>query len=406
MLDANDCRLWQLEIRALLHYFSVENSAPPSGGFRIKRWSAVGSNIGTAHTFYNYVILPTDAGAGWDQTVFHEFGHTLRFVADGSETHWHWDDLRFNYGHAHGSDLFNKGFAFSEGWAHFWSKIVRGLLPPSSSAPPPDLDWNEHAIGDRLLAMSGAVGPSATDAKFMMDLLLANPGALHTMYEFERAYCRALPSGTNAYCKNHAPERVHPPACPPDYTDDGATCRFNNVRTKPSSSRGAGTVPSSCGAGMEYDAGLCYPTCPAGYHGVATRCLQNCPAGYRDDGATCHRDAKIISANNDACPAYDKCGLVSAKGCSVCPAGYHNDGCTCRLDVHTFLKATTDRGVGQVPSGCAANLEYDAGLCYRRCPAGFHGVGPYCWGTCPSGFRDDGGTCYAEPHVFSDDPDN
>ena len=33
---------------------------------------------------------------------------------------------------------------------------------------------------------------------------------------------------------------------------------------------------------------------------------------------------------------------------------------------------------------CTAGLEYDAGLCYKACKAGFYGVGPVCWANNPA----------------------
>src|SRR6185369_6722651 len=111
---------------------------------------------------------------------------------------------------------------------------------------------------------------------------------------------------------------------------------------------------------------------------------EDCPPGHSDDGATCRRDADIIGSDNAACPWYDRCGVTFAGGCSVCPDGYQNDGCTCRIDVHIFGKSTQTRGAGTPPNGCRPGTEYDAGLCYPWCPAGFHGVGPVCWGTCPA----------------------
>lgn len=146
--------------------------------------------------------------------------------------------------------------------------------------------------------------------------------------------------------------------------------------------RGAGTVPTSCAAGQEKQAGLCYTTCRSGYTGVGPVCWQVCPTGFRDDGAFCRRDAVIISADNSSCPWYDKCGLTFAKGCSRCPAGYVNDGCTCRKDAYIFAKATYGRGAGTVPQTCDQGKELDAGLCYGRCAAGFKGVGPVCWEQC------------------------
>lgn len=148
--------------------------------------------------------------------------------------------------------------------------------------------------------------------------------------------------------------------------------------------RGAGTVPTECPGG-DRDAGLCYPKCEAGYVGVGPVCWQSCAPGYTDDGALCRRDAHITSANNSACPWYDKCGLTFKKGCSTCPEGYRNDGCTCRRDVHVYAKHSYGRGVGTVPQ-CRSGLENDAGLCYASCRSSYNGVGPVCWGQCPADY--------------------
>lgn len=48
---------------------------------------------------------------------------------------------------------------------------------------------------------------------------------------------------------------------------------------------------------------------------------------------------------------------------------------------------------------CAAGEEYDAGLCYKPCRSGFHGLGPMCHKDCPAGFRDDGLYC-AKPASY------
>jgi hypothetical protein len=145
--------------------------------------------------------------------------------------------------------------------------------------------------------------------------------------------------------------------------------------------RGAGEL-LGCAAGQEKIAGLCYTKCAPGYTSSVlfpTVCSQPCPAGYRDDGLTCFRDAKIISANNKSCPWYDKCGLTVKKGCSTCPSGYSNDGCTCRRDAHMIVKSRYDRGVGTIPSSCGAGYEKDGALCYPECRTGWNGVGPMCW---------------------------
>jgi len=409
-VPGTDCRLWRRAFLALQRYEQIMGSAPPAGQLRIKRWEAVPLSVGAPHTYYDYIVAPTDMAVVRPDTVFHEFGHTIAFGADGSKAHWDWDNTRFIYARTHGATtVANKGLAFIEGWADYWLGAHQGVasIVDASGLPSGFLDFNEDQIATRLMNMAQAipVAPGAavdTRHKFMVDLFINNPGVLHTLQQFEAAYCAAL-AVANAFCAGGASSRTAP-SCPPGYTDDGLTCRKENILAKPSQGRGVGAVPTNCGPGKELDAGLCYPLCPAGMRGVGPVCWQICPPGYNDDGATCRRDGSIFGSNNSACPWYDKCGLVTAKGCSVCPAGFNNDGCTCRRDPHIFGKSTHARGVGTPPSACRAGLQYDAGLCYAMCPAGFNGVGPVCWGTCPAGFADHGATCYSDPHIFPDDP--
>jgi hypothetical protein len=406
-IPGTDCRLWRAGVTALEHYFRAVQAAPPAGELRIKRWDHVFRSRGAApHAFYDYVVMPTDVTAR--ATVFHELGHSIRHVADGDATHWHWDNFRFIYARVHGPGLVtNKGFAFNEGWAHYWRQAVEGgaFVARAGTPAPAFLDWNEERVGERLHAMALAA-PGLTEVLrhgFVVNVLLSNPRTIHTMWEFEERYCTALAPAANPFCAEGRPVREAPPACPPGYSDDGATCRLNNIVSKPSLARGVGVPPNSCGPGQEHDAGLCYPGCPAGFQGVGPVCWQRCPAGYADDGATCRRDPRIIGSDNSACPWYDRCGVTLARGCSVCPAGFDNKGCTCQIDAHIFGKRTHNRGAGSIPSGCRAGMQYDAGLCYPGCPAGFTGVGPICWGSCPAGYADHGATCYRGPNVFSKD---
>jgi hypothetical protein len=125
---------------------------------------------------------------------------------------------------------------------------------------------------------------------------------------------------------------------------------------------------------------MCYKKCGAGETGSMTMCTKSCPAGYRTDPLTCWRDVSIVPADNSKCPWHDKCGLITAKGCSTCPAGYTNDGCTCRADAQVISR-TRDVGVGTPGSGCRAGLEKDPSglLCYPTCRSGYRMVGPVCW---------------------------
>lgn len=144
--------------------------------------------------------------------------------------------------------------------------------------------------------------------------------------------------------------------------------------------RGAGT-PLGCAPGEEKIGALCYPRCMQGYASNVAfpyLCLSPCPEGYRDDGLSCFRDAKIIGANNSACPWYDVCGLTFKKGCSTCPAGYTNDGCTCRRNPSLIFKSSYSRGAGVPLHACGDGEERSGLLCYPKCEEGFYGAGPMC----------------------------
>lgn len=114
----------------------------------------------------------------------------------------------------------------------------------------------------------------------------------------------------------------------------------------PKDARSQPNPPSVCWSGAEQSGAFCYPKCKVGFTGTGPVCWGTCPLGYNNDGATCRMDVSIISANNDQCPIYDKCGLTFAKGCSTCPTGYKNDGCTCRRDVSIVSRPSYGRGAG------------------------------------------------------------
>lgn len=80
--------------------------------------------------------------------------------------------------------------------------------------------------------------------------------------------------------------------CDSDYTNIGLLCALTATSTpagfsgtyldpmKNTYGRGAGTIPTGCAAGEEYDAGLCYKTCPGGMSGVGPVCWGRTPAGW------------------------------------------------------------------------------------------------------------------------------
>jgi len=99
----------------------------------------------------------------------------------------------------------------------------------------------------------------------------------------------------------------------------------------------------SCGDNEDENAGLCYPKARPGYKGVGPVAWQQCHGETIDFGAFC-------------------------------------------------TKKTFGRGAGVVMI-CDPIEDWDAGLCYKKCAAKYHGIGPVCWGDCPPGWSDCGAGC-------------
>jgi len=102
--------------------------------------------------------------------------------------------------------------------------------------------------------------------------------------------------------------------------------------------------------------------CPEGYHksDITKRCIQNCPAGYTNTGETCFKPASTLGMDSMSCKPGEK-----REGARCVP----ND------------------------SACGSGRESDAGLCYPKCPSGFHGVGPVCWQNCDAGWTECAAGC-------------
>lgn len=179
--------------------------------------------------------------------------------------------------------------------------------------------------------------------------------------------------------------------------------------------RGVGTIPTTCPAGKEERAGLCYDKCRPGFRDFVTMCVPTCPAGFQDTGLHCLKPGPVVRSAfawklgdkpfslDDArarcarsadgrrygcgtfnsntivysqCPTGYKTAPVATSLCTpVCPSGTTDIGVSCQ-------KNTYDRGVGR-PKVCAPGLQADAGLCYASCSQGYAGVGPVCWNACP-----------------------
>ncbi len=136
-----------------------------------------------------------------------------------------------------------------------------------------------------------------------------------------------------------------------------SSAHAQDVCWRQSQGRGVGTIPTSCAAGQVNDAGLCYDSCKTGYRDGGPMCWQACPAGKTELGPVCSK------------------GLLES-----CSNGMIDLGFTCG-------RRSYGRGVGTIPTTCAAGEEFDAGLCYAKCSGGRVGVGPVCWqNSCPADF--------------------
>ena len=388
-LTSLDCELWRIGRKVLDDYHTVVGDSPPAGMLRFKRWSDI--NLGVPHTFYNHVAIRTDwladapEPAERERIAFHEFGHTVRHVADGDQTHWDGDNVSWIYARFHdGTQIANVQYAFNEGWADYW-ELVRhhGWAAYSTIYDEEDGDfvhWNELLVANRLKELSELPGASHA---VMVEVLQDNPGVIHRLYDFEVKLNERL----------GLPPPDPQPECPPGYFNDGLTCRLGgDIIDQDDYWRPVGALPTACGDGNEYVGGLCYPECIDGYEGFVTMCLEYCAPGFTDTGLYCHKDGSIIDADTSACPWYDICSQFQE--CSVCPAGYQNDGCTCRIDPIDYPKATYDRGAGWIPTACEGDLQYIAGLCYEPCAEGYTAESLLvCSKPCPEGYHDDGLTC-------------
>lgn len=450
VLTSVDCETWRLGEEALSRYHELVKKSPPAGRLRIKRWSVDWG--GTPYTFYDHIVLTKDwtkkdrykSSSERSKTIHHEFGHSIRHVADGDINHWNWDNFRWAYARSHsGCEVFNTQYAFNEGWAGYWENWARNRSPdgckdgPDAKEHAPEVssnaakfvDWVEDMINKRLYDLSqelktnvcSGADTEACAAQKMVQVLEENPGKIHSLWEFEKSYCKLHHAGNTMCTSSGVPKRAKPKSCPPGFTDDGATCRLHKVVAKPSYGRGVGVVPTGCDSKQEYDAGLCYAKCRNGYNGVGPVCWQRCPNRFRDDGAFCAKPEaygrgagypwKIGDKPFSLKDARKRCEKKHGKGnCEThgaivypkCRSGFHNVGCcicspNCIDGMNDIgvscAKKSYGRGVGKVPTKCQGGKEYDAGLCYKHCRSGYNGVGPVCWGKCQEGFTDQGALC-------------
>lgn len=168
--------------------------------------------------------------------------------------------------------------------------------------------------------------------------------------------------------------------------------------------------------------GLCYSQCKGGYTGIGVRCYQNCEAGMKDLAFSCLRNTDIIAKDTfgrtagtplqcnpgqeniaglcyDTCPSgYSNAGFFCAEKCKTSPP-YIDTGLTCS---YVYSKDTSVRP-STLPTGCGTGDEFDTGLCYPKCRAGYTGTLTSCYQTCPAGFIDTGLFCQTNTSILAKD---
>jgi hypothetical protein len=243
VIATSECEVWRVGTAIVDDFHEVRRAPVPGGFLQFMRRSGV---FGTSpYAFYDHVDLASDIldlrpGRDWrEQTLFHETGHVIRDVTDGDEAHWHGDNVNYRYARCHmGTEIFEEPYAFHEGWAQYWEQARRAgrarLTTPGATttaycdgeAGPRGLlltrahtDWVENMIADHLLDLAECVGDGDDDRgdRIMVETLEDTRGLVHSVQEFQQALC-----GAHDCCALELPA---PDKCPPEYNDDGASCR-------------------------------------------------------------------------------------------------------------------------------------------------------------------------------------
>lgn len=144
----------------------------------------------------------------------------------------------------------------------------------------------------------------------------------------------------------------------------------------------------------------CVSTCPDGWLDHGLYCALGVYNYGRGAGYTGWRQKVCESENPQGCEMsgwmwYPKCKQgYYAFGCCICtpnqissafckemfgPSSYVIAGHSCANEIELT-------GLDPVYAACPPDLEFDAGLCYEKCPEGSSGVGPVCWFAPPEGW--------------------
>lgn len=176
------CAVWQGAHNAFADYVRTIGSKPPAGSYLIEAdFPCCGSPFTTVKVTEwpaGFPVAQPVPGEPAYGVSFHEFGHSVRHSFDGGFGHFVADAARYAYPQNHTScKVTSGGFAFNEGWADYWAR--RGHDCP---ATPQDFS-QEGNVAAELKRLETCVGRPA-----MVNVLRRNPGAIHSLAEFQTRF--------------------------------------------------------------------------------------------------------------------------------------------------------------------------------------------------------------------------
>ncbi|MBJ7601499.1 MAG: hypothetical protein DLM67_01665 [Candidatus Nephthysia bennettiae] len=185
--------IWQGARNAAQQYRGSVGAPPPDADYDIAVETTIfptpWSTLSTTHWPDGYDTRGRDTYS----VNFHEFGQTVRHSMDGDFAHFLYDAIRFVYPRTHDPtdcrNTTNLGFAFNEGWAEFWATDW-GARPPAS---PCDPTTNMELEGNVAAALYGLSQCRDVGRHGMVQVLQANPLAIHSFAEFASAFRRRFP---------------------------------------------------------------------------------------------------------------------------------------------------------------------------------------------------------------------
>jgi hypothetical protein len=342
-----DCALWQGLDRAVADYRNEADAAAPIpyGGVSILRWSA--ASAGVPFATLSTISWPTGfvgSGVRGANSIFHEFGHTVRHSFDGDTIHFLDDVVRLGYLRNHNyCDVTNPGYAFNEAWAWFWetrsSPVPRDRL--FCNATP---RWDvEGDVAADLRQWSRCLGYAN-----LVRVLRDNPGTIHSRDEFVAALRRRFPTA----CLPPAPP---PPSSPGACAAGTITQQFYDDVVGCAGTVRQVNAGSLCGASHR----LC-----SGSEWVAARRTLTPAHNYWVNGAL-----NFVNLGGGQCSANalggTACGPASMHVCK--DAGNDPEGNTCtRRNCSFETPLGTEFPPNQFFGGCAASDTTAGALCCPR----------------------------------------